>query len=111
MTRADTSTRRRTKSSTKKFRRRFPMSPVSALRREDDQEPAVLVVGGEDVGDGIGGKGAPGGDGDPLSERPNPPLQRGLDRVGEPVTVGVGSLAPFAGFAPLQAEHFLHRAA
>src|SRR3954451_22890989 len=97
MTSAEAITRPTTMSNTRRWRRRFPMSRVSALRREDDQQAAVLVVGREDVGYGIRGEVTLGVDGDALAERADPPLERGLDRIGDPVPVDVRALAAFAG--------------
>src|SRR4029077_124649 len=108
MTSAESTISPSTKSSTKRFLRRFI---CSALGRQDDQQSAVVVVGGEHVGDRLGGQVALGVDGHLFAERAHAPLERGLNRVGAPVAVEVGGLAAVALLQPLQAENLLHGAA
>src|ERR1044072_5208944 len=95
--------------STKALRERRPLG--SARRREDDQQATVVVVGGKDVGDRFGRQIALGVYRDLLAERAHPPLERGLDRVGDSATVAVGALAALPCLPPLQAEDLLHRTA
>ena len=58
----------------------IPM-PMNLLRGQDQQEAAVVVVGGEDVGHCLGGKIALGVHLHPPPERAHAPLERGADRV------------------------------
>ena len=66
------------------------------LRSQHEQQAAVVVVGREHVGHGVGGQVALGVHLHPLAQRSHAPLERGLDRVVGPVVSGAGSLAALA---------------
>src|SRR6478752_2097181 len=115
MAKAEIRTSPTTKSRTKRWRLRPPITGCtppgrawagpSALRGQDNQETAVVVVGGEDIGDRLGREVALRVHRDALAERADPPLQRGLDGVREAVAVRVGRLPAVALLQPVEAEH------
>src|SRR6185437_4510164 len=88
MTIPESTTRPSTNSRTRTCCRLVPMGCLS-LRGQDKQKPAVVVIGGEDIGHCLGRKVALGVDRDALAQRSHSPLQRGLDRIGLAVAVGV----------------------
>src|SRR5919107_4675898 len=80
----------------KKLRRRSVMSLARSLllRGQDEEEPAVVVVGREQVGRRLGREVALGVDLDRLAELPHPPFEHGRPRV---LVVGEPQTEPLAG--------------
>src|SRR6187200_2820318 len=89
MTASEPASRPATRSRTRRLRRRSVMGARLFRGSQHEEQPAVLVVGGEEVGRGAGREIAFGVDLDRLAERTDAPLEDGADRV-----VAVGELEP-----------------
>src|SRR5437763_13681087 len=116
MTRPDAARMAATSRRTKTFRRLRPTSAAPwrprsqagrLLRRQDEQQSAVVVVRWEEVRHRLRGKVSLGVDRDVLPERAHPPPERRLDRVGDAIVVGVRRLAAVALVDPLEPENVL----